>query len=42
MVLGVVIVVVGFLAYANGTSDNFKGVVSLLGSNITGYRTVLL
>jgi inorganic phosphate transporter, PiT family len=30
-----------FLAYANGANDNFKGVASLFGSRITGYRTAI-
>lgn len=29
------------VAYANGANDNFKGVATLYGSNITSYRTAL-
>ena len=32
----------GFLAYANGANDNFKGVASLYGSRTCGYRTALV
>lgn len=31
----------GFLAYANGANDNFKGVASLYGSRTCSYRTAL-
>jgi len=31
-----------FVAYANGANDNFKGVATLYGANVTGYRTALL
>jgi PiT family inorganic phosphate transporter len=31
----------GFLAYANGANDKFKGVASLFGSRTTGYRTAI-
>jgi PiT family inorganic phosphate transporter len=31
-----------FLAYANGANDNFKGVATLYGSGLVGYRTALL
>ncbi len=30
-----------FLAYTNGANDNFKGVATLYGSNILGYKTAL-
>jgi inorganic phosphate transporter, PiT family len=30
-----------FLAYSNGTNDNFKGVASLFGSRTCGYRTAI-
>jgi PiT family inorganic phosphate transporter len=30
-----------FLAYANGANDNFKGVATLFGSNVTNYRTAI-
>src|SRR5882672_3252567 len=30
-----------FLAYSNGANDNFKGVASLFGSRICGYRTAI-
>lgn len=30
-----------FLAYANGANDNFKGVATLYGSGVAGYRTAL-
>ena len=30
-----------FLAYTNGSNDNFKGVASLYGSGTTGFRTAL-
>lgn len=32
----------GFLAYANGANDNFKGVSTLYGSGVTTYRRALL
>lgn len=31
-----------FVAYANGANDNFKGVATLLGSRVAGYRTSML
>lgn len=31
-----------FLAYSNGSNDNFKGVASLYGSGATNYRTALI
>lgn len=42
-VLGIALLLlaVGFLAYANGANDNFKGVASLFGSRTAGYRTAL-
>jgi PiT family inorganic phosphate transporter len=30
-----------FVAYANGANDNFKGVATLYGANVTGYRTAI-
>jgi phosphate/sulfate permease len=30
-----------FVAYANGANDNFKGVATLFGSGVAGYRTAL-
>jgi PiT family inorganic phosphate transporter len=30
-----------FVAYANGANDNFKGVATLYGANVAGYRTAL-
>ncbi len=36
-----IILAVGFLAYANGANDNFKGVASLFGSGTAGYRIAL-
>jgi PiT family inorganic phosphate transporter len=30
-----------FLAYSNGANDNFKGVATLLGSNVASYRTAI-
>jgi inorganic phosphate transporter, PiT family len=30
-----------FVAYANGANDNFKGVATLFGSGVVGYRTAL-
>lgn len=32
----------GFLAYANGANDNFKGVASLFGSGTVSYRNAIL
>lgn len=34
-----VIAIVGFLSYANGANDNFKGVATLLGSGTIDYKT---
>lgn len=31
-----------FLAYANGANDNFKGVATLYGSGLVGYRSALI
>ncbi|HET8701049.1 MAG TPA: anion permease [Nitrococcus sp.] len=36
------VVIVVFLAYANGANDNFKGVATLLGSGVTDYRKALI
>jgi PiT family inorganic phosphate transporter len=30
------------LAYANGANDNFKGVATLFGSGVTGYKSALI
>ncbi len=30
-----------FVAYANGANDNFKGVATLYGANVTGYKTAI-
>ena len=30
-----------FVAYANGANDNFKGVATLFGANVTSYRTAI-
>jgi len=35
------ICVVLFVAYSNGANDNFKGVATLYGANVTSYRTAL-
>jgi inorganic phosphate transporter, PiT family len=35
-------IVVCLLAYANGANDNFKGVASLYGSGVTGFKTARL
>ena len=41
-VAGVLLILaVGWLAYANGANDNFKGVATLLGSRTTGYARAL-
>ena len=37
----VVLVVVAWLAFANGANDNFKGVATLYGSGAASYRTAL-
>lgn len=39
--IALLVLAVGFLAYANGANDNFKGVASLFGSRTAGYRTAL-
>jgi inorganic phosphate transporter, PiT family len=36
-----VVLAVGFLAYANGANDNFKGVANLFGSGTASYRTTI-
>jgi PiT family inorganic phosphate transporter len=41
MITAVLLLAVGFLAYANGANDNFKGVASLFGSRTLSYRTSL-
>ena len=35
------LIAVAFLAYSNGANDNFKGVASLFGSRICGYRVAI-
>jgi inorganic phosphate transporter, PiT family len=40
-VVGVVAIAVLFLAFANGSNDNFKGVATLYGSGTTSYRVAL-
>ena len=30
-----------FVAYANGANDNFKGVATLYGANVTSYKTAI-
>ena len=43
MITGAVLAVgVCFLAYSNGSNDNFKGVATLFGSGTTNYRMALL
>jgi PiT family inorganic phosphate transporter len=42
MALGIMLVCVWCLAYANGANDNFKGVATLFGSGTTDYRKALL
>lgn len=37
----VLILATAFLAYANGANDNFKGVATIYGSGIMGYRAAL-
>ena len=37
----ILLLAVGFLAFANGANDNFKGVASLYGSRTASYRTAL-
>ncbi|MEE9170245.1 MAG: inorganic phosphate transporter [bacterium] len=41
MLYAAIIIGVVFLAYANGSNDNFKGVATLFGSNTTNYRTAI-
>ena len=43
MTLVSVVLLIGvyFLAYSNGSNDNFKGVATLFGSDTTSYRTAL-
>ncbi|MFQ5719893.1 MAG: inorganic phosphate transporter, partial [Acidobacteriota bacterium] len=36
------LILVAYVAYANGANDNFKGVATLLGSGTTSYRGALL
>ncbi len=42
MTLGIILLAVVALAYANGANDNFKGVATLFGSGTTEYRGALL
>ncbi len=43
MTILIVAIVAGlFLAYANGANDNFKGVATLFGSGVTGYRSAIV
>src|SRR5687767_13677614 len=41
MITALLLFAVGFLAYANGANDNFKGVASLFGSRTLSYRASL-
>lgn len=41
MISALLLLAVGFLAYANGANDNFKGVASLFGSRTLSYRSAL-
>ncbi|MBI4471505.1 MAG: inorganic phosphate transporter [Acidobacteria bacterium] len=41
MISSILLLVVCFVAYANGANDNFKGVATLFGSRTTGYRSAL-
>lgn len=41
MLIVLLVLATGFLAYANGANDNFKGVASLFGSRTTSYRTAI-
>jgi len=41
MLIGVLLIAVCFLAYANGANDNFKGVATLFGSGTANYRLAL-
>jgi PiT family inorganic phosphate transporter len=42
MSLVLIFAAAGFLAYANGANDNFKGVATLYGSGVVSFRTALL
>ncbi len=42
MTLALSLILVLFLAYANGSNDNFKGVATLFGSKTTTYRKALI
>lgn len=41
MIAGLIFLAACFVAYSNGANDNFKGVASLFGSRICGYRTAI-
>jgi PiT family inorganic phosphate transporter len=41
MTVGLIVLAVVLLAYANGANDNFKGVATLFGSGTTDYRRAL-
>lgn len=41
MTLGIILIAVLCLSYANGANDNFKGVATLFGSGTTNYRGAL-
>lgn len=41
MILALLILAAGWLAYANGANDNFKGVATLYGSGAASYKTAL-
>lgn len=41
MLLGLLVLMTLFVAYANGANDNFKGVATLYGSNTTNFKTAL-
>jgi PiT family inorganic phosphate transporter len=41
MSLALLLLATCFLAYSNGSNDNFKGVASLFGSRTCGYRTAI-
>ena len=41
MSAAILLFAVGFLAYANGANDNFKGVASLFGSRTCAYQTAI-
>jgi PiT family inorganic phosphate transporter len=40
-VFGLLFLVTLFVAYANGANDNFKGVATLFGANVTGYKPAI-